>query len=478
MFSQRCRRRMADLLWVRTGRCRGKLHIALTLCFLFVCCPLGLCAGFRRTSTVRLPVVDGTDLRFTRISFEEGPSHSRVGYIVQGPPGYMYFGLHDGLRRYDGYSIREFRHDPSNPNSLSGSNITALFKDRSGKLWVGSDQYLDRYDPVTEIFTHYRFDPANFEGVIMDVNEDREGAFWLSTTVGLYRLTPPAQEPPAGSHGRIVNGPTLHYQHSPGEPSSLSSNLVTATLETKDGTFWVATPDEVAIFDRQTGKVTRHFRLPNWHPADFPMQISVSLFEDRSGVLWVASRSGLAALDWQTNKFILYSVAGPGIHQTPLQGIRDILQDEDGTLWLGTADNGILKLAPDRRQFVRYRNNPSDPYSLSADQVVALYEDREGNIWVGTTGGGVTGSLVGLCRSSATTTSRETRTVWTRITPPPSTRTATVMCGWEVLVHLPGSTGRPGSMPSIARAEAPAISPPPGCFPLPKITRVLSGSAL
>ena len=44
-----------------------------------------------------------------------------------------------------------YKPEANNPNSLGGVFITALFKDRSGALWIGVDQGLDRFDPVTEI---------------------------------------------------------------------------------------------------------------------------------------------------------------------------------------------------------------------------------------------------------------------------------------------------------------------------------------
>ena len=82
---------------------------------------------------IRLPVVEGTDLRFTRLSLTEGLSQTRVTHIVQDDRGFMWFGTQYGLDRYDGYRYKVFRHIPGDPSSLCGVYVYALFKDRDGK---------------------------------------------------------------------------------------------------------------------------------------------------------------------------------------------------------------------------------------------------------------------------------------------------------------------------------------------------------
>jgi hypothetical protein len=98
---------------------------------------------------VRLPVVDGKGLRFTRLSPADGLSYTRVQQIVQDDQGFLWFGTAFGLNRYDGYKFKVFMHDPRQPNSIGGNLISALFKDRSGMLWVASNRFLDKLDPTT-----------------------------------------------------------------------------------------------------------------------------------------------------------------------------------------------------------------------------------------------------------------------------------------------------------------------------------------
>src|SRR6266550_4164168 len=82
--------------------------------------------------TIRIPVIDGKGLRFTRFSTENGLSQTRVSQIVQDDQGFMWFGTQYGLNRYDGYKFRVFKHEPGRADSLAGVYISSLFKDHSG----------------------------------------------------------------------------------------------------------------------------------------------------------------------------------------------------------------------------------------------------------------------------------------------------------------------------------------------------------
>jgi ligand-binding sensor domain-containing protein len=262
-------------------------------------CALAVCLGAaaERSPGVKLPVAEGSDMRFARVSFEEGPSRSSVRQILQDDLGFLWFGTQDGLKRFDGYHFREYRHQEG-VQSLSGTSISDLFKDRAGTIWVASDRYLDRYDPKTEKFTPYRSDPADtriFEGGLNQITQDPEGFLWLSTTHGLSRLDP-------------ITGKAIQYHHAAGDPYSLSGDHVKSTLVDREGTFWVATTNGLDVFDRRTGKVTRRVSLDlPGSPSEIGAYQAVSqgaigeplrLFEDRSGVLWVIFYFGPGWPQW------------------------------------------------------------------------------------------------------------------------------------------------------------------------------------
>ena len=66
--------------------------------------------------------------------------------------------------------------------------------------------------------------------------------------------------------------------------------------------------------------------------------------------------------------------------------VRDIFEDRQGTLWIGTWGGGVSRYQPDRDRFSSYDTHNS---SLGSDSVTCLFEDRDHQLWLGTMGGGL-----------------------------------------------------------------------------------------
>ena len=127
-------------------------------------------------SGIRLPISDATDRVFVPISAGKEASHAWVCQIAEDNQGFLWFATGDGLDRHDGYQLRSHSHIPgggdgavSFRNCCLGASLTpgvdryALFKDRSGKIWIGADESLYMYDPETEHFSHPQFAPGVLE---------------------------------------------------------------------------------------------------------------------------------------------------------------------------------------------------------------------------------------------------------------------------------------------------------------------------
>jgi signal transduction histidine kinase/ligand-binding sensor domain-containing protein len=316
---------------------------------------------------VNIPVVEGGSARFTRISTSNGLSQTRVSQIVQDDRGFIWFGTQYGLDRYDGYEFKVFVHEPGRVNSLAGAYVYSLFKDRSGMLWIGCNRTLDRFDPRTETFTHYGVETdelANLGSTVVHISQDSSGLLWLATATGLHQLDP--------NTGRIV-----HFRHSADSPGGLSTNDITWSGEDRNGDFWVGTADGLDKFDRATGKVQLHIPIPD--------PIQVAFFEDRFGTFWIYHEfgTGLAIYDRASNTLTKYSFYGQEPSAGADTGVKGMIEDRNGNLWLGSPGMGLLQYDRDKHRVIRYRNHPGDPHSIAEDKVIALFQDREGNIWTG-----------------------------------------------------------------------------------------------
>ena len=320
-----------------------------------------------RPDVARVPIVEGRNIRFRRLSNSQNLSHVRVESIVQDAQGFMWFGTWNGLNRYDGYKFKVFKHEPGDPNSLSGVYVYSLFKDHSGNLWVGTDGFLDRFHPETESFTHYKLDKPATNGlssIVTHISEDSGGKLWLSTRNGLFRLDP--------NSGALKN-----YVHDSADPFTLGDNDIRSTGEDREGNFWVATSRTLDEFDRQTGKVKRHVQAGE-------SGIGLWFHEDRFGVFWLiyGSLGYIGTLDRKTNRLTRYEYewkTGPA----QANQAYSMLEDSNGTMWFGTAAAGLMKFDRQSHCFISYRHDSAHTETIGDNHVITLFEDREGNIWTG-----------------------------------------------------------------------------------------------
>jgi ligand-binding sensor domain-containing protein len=87
------------------------------------------------------------------------------------------------------------------------------------------EEFLDKFDPASETFTHYRIDANTAHGDIAPVthiSQDHVGMLWLSTRNGLFRFN-------------SNTGEMKHFGHDPNVPSSLGDNDIQFTGEDRAG---------------------------------------------------------------------------------------------------------------------------------------------------------------------------------------------------------------------------------------------------
>jgi ligand-binding sensor domain-containing protein/signal transduction histidine kinase len=138
--------------------------------------------------------------KFTRHLHDPSDPNSladnNVGSFLQDSSGTIWVGTHDGLNRLDpgNHQFQRYQHVPEDPQSLSHSIVFSIHEDTSGQLWFGTwGGGLNRYEPTTDGFTHYRVRDGLPNEVIYGIMEDAEGRLWLTTNNGLSRFDPTSE---------------------------------------------------------------------------------------------------------------------------------------------------------------------------------------------------------------------------------------------------------------------------------------------
>ena len=319
---------------------------------------------------------------FSHLTIDQGLSQSSVTCILQDKSGFMWFGTQDGLNRFDGYKFKVFKNNPSDTTSLTENFIFSLYEDKSGLLYIETlGGTFHRYNANLESFQVVNKDSIDLEeakvNTVGAMLRETSGVLWkggLGSGTGLTRVD-------------TKTGQTKVFNHNPLDPYSLSDDKVFSILRDQSGNLWIATMNGLDKFDETSGKFI-HFRNNPDDPNSLSDNSVWPLFEDSRGYLWIGTRNGgLNRFDPKTNTFVNYKNEPNDPTSLNDNFVFSIYEDRGGLIWVGTNLNGINYFNPSTQSFEQYNHNPENKNSLSDDVVFSIIADKNGNYWIGTKDG-------------------------------------------------------------------------------------------
>lgn len=310
--------------------------------------------------------LDGKLLGEYEISRHDLPDQPRLRALAFDERGGVWLGgLAMGVMRFDpeNGTFAVLRHRSLDPGSLSHDDVVSLLRDDAGLLWVGTlSGGLSRVRTAPTGLAHFQHEPGNpaslSHNTVTSFAHDARGAIWIGTDGGgLNRFD--------AASGRFERVPTSREAHAPPGHARIWSLHVD-----RQGGIWVGTWGGGLLY-----------RPPNaraFHRVASVTAAAVTAFHEDGEGLWIATHRGLFR---RTAGHIARVDAVPELNITAIE------PGGDGTLWLATWSDGLVRFDSRRGTFERLLPLTGNASSLPHVSVRALAMQSDGSLWVGTAGG-------------------------------------------------------------------------------------------
>jgi ligand-binding sensor domain-containing protein len=269
---------------------------------------------------------------------------------------------------------------------IIAKNISAIFNDNSGVLWIGTDgKGLFKLNSTATKFSslHFRNSKDFVEEIsVNSVLIDRSATLWIGTDkYGIFK-TPLKQT--------LDQINTLSTYEADRHLSKLTDKKnVTALFEDHSGRIWIGTYGRGVIrYDPFTNSYKSYVDArPNF--GGLRSFFINSIYEDVNHDIWIGTgTSGIMKLDKNKDEFISlelsrvdYSAVGKEVHC--------IIEDKNYNLWFGTTLDGLYFYDRGKNSITQFKHEHKNPGSISANRINSFYKDDQGHLWIATFGGGL-----------------------------------------------------------------------------------------
>lgn len=222
--------------------------------------------------------------------------------------------------------------------------------------------------PQPELFTNRQGLP---QGFVSGIVQDKQGFIWMATHDGLCRYD--------GNRLKVFR----EQGDSTGKSSIPFSSLYSLLLD-HQGRIWITSEQgELVVFDPLTEVFTdilkqlTHLRVPYVGARHY--------YPDRQNRLWMAfENNGLVCYDMTTRRARWFQHRADQPHSIGSNHIRSVLQDQQGTIWVGTSDAGLERFDEKMGYFHHYRPNSQTPLALPELAIYGMAQRPSGELLLGT----------------------------------------------------------------------------------------------
>ena len=168
---------------------------------------------------------------FERLKANELLPANEINHIFQDRKGFIWVGAQNGLYRYDGYRVKQYRNTPEQPHVLASNIVRTIAQDAEGQLWVGTRKGLTMMTAHSEENEEHHFLDFPNSDIVNCILFTRSGDVWIGTEGGLY-----------GKHRGKDADFTLYCDQK--KNSKVPHCSVNSLMEDSEGYIWIGTWDK------------------------------------------------------------------------------------------------------------------------------------------------------------------------------------------------------------------------------------------
>ncbi|HEY9047982.1 MAG TPA: two-component regulator propeller domain-containing protein [Ohtaekwangia sp.] len=304
---------------------------------------------------------------FETITEQHGLSDNRVTCFLKDRTGFMWIGTANGLNRYDGFQFRIYR--PGNKHfTISHERINAIEQDQQGRLWIATWNGLNVLN--TEKDSLYIFTSSSpvtaqnhalGNALIWDVYADTQSRIWIAPDARdlcYYDI----------ATGTFNCFPWREFVHTALPGRSIGSHTTIKKIARKsDHELWLGTTAGLFSFDTRKNTFAYH---GGEDVADF---IALYYAEKQQRIFF------------GQNKLYVYRTENNRLNEIHPQSGKKYTPGHADMIMLPTA-NGLWRIDPDTEEAAPLLTDDTDPLSMQRESITDIFTN-EGITWVGTSAG-------------------------------------------------------------------------------------------
>lgn len=313
-------------------------------------------------------------LAFNKYSVEDGLAANHIKCVAQDKSGFIWVGSLNGLQKFDGNKfLNPFDFHENNKIAFAGG-IQQIEVDNNGRFFLFlMDNHFAYFDPVT---LENKSIPIKAHGKV-EVKADYH--LFKDSRGTIYMC--------ANNYGLLVYDSAHNVFTEDNVPIKIPKGWAVNSLfeDVHTGNYWICSDSGLAVFNYKSGELFYKGHNPN---------NSRLLNEDRKAMyLLIDSKKRFWLVHWTFDKTYeehvleydenlnLESENPEGIELEGYSQIRKLLESRDGVIWAGGFQT-LLTLYPDQKSFIQNKEAKSDIGGINFSLINDLFEDREKNIWI------------------------------------------------------------------------------------------------